>query len=111
MDAAHTLRASRQRAGLTQSALAERARTSQATLSAYENGAKQPSLTTFSRLLAATGSRLKVEPAPPPVVSPSREQLARAGRGLVEVIGLAEALPVRHEQLLRFPKLDVGRAA
>ena len=99
------LRAARRRAGLTQDALAARAGTSQATVSAYESGAKQPSVATFARLLAAAGSRLAVEPAPEPVREPSPAQLARAGRTLVEVLGLAEALPSRHEPALRFPRL------
>lgn len=106
MDIGATLRAARQRAGLTQSALALRALTSQATISAYENGSKQPSVATLSRLLAATGSRLTVASPRQPVVEPSSAQLARAGRTLVEVLGLAEALPVRHDPALRFPRLN-----
>lgn len=105
MNAASTLRTARRRAGLTQAALATRAGTSQATISAYESGSKQPSLETFSRLLAATGSRLAVETAERPVREPSRAQLAKAGAGLLEVIELAEAFPVRHDPELRFPSL------
>jgi len=105
MDAGTTLRAVRRRAGLTQRALAALAGTSQATISAYESGAKQPFVTTFSRLLAAAGSRLTVEPAARPVIQPSPVQHAHAGRRLVEVLALAEALPVRHEPALRFPRL------
>ena len=104
-----TLRAARQRAGLTQSALAARAGTSQATISAYESGTKQPFVFTFSRLLAAMGSRLAVEPAPRAVVEPSPAQLASAARTLVEVLALAEALPVRHEPALRFPRIELPR--
>ena len=99
------LRAARERAGLTQAALAERVGTSQATVSAYENGAKEPSVATLDRLLAATGARLAVETADGRVVEPSHARLAKAGRSLVEVLALAEALPVRHEPVLRFPRL------
>ena len=109
MDAAATLRDARRRAGLTQTALAARAGTSQATISAYERGTKQPSLATFGRLLAAAGARLVVEPAEAPVVTPSAEQLARSGRILAEAIALAEALPVHHERELRFPRLPPPR--
>jgi transcriptional regulator with XRE-family HTH domain len=102
VDAAATLRSSRLRAGLTQAELAARAGTSQATLSAYETGSKQPTLATFSRLLRAAGARLSVEQAPPRRIDPSR----RAGKRLVQVLELAEALPVRHERTLRYPRLD-----
>ena len=69
MDAASAIRAARRRAGLTQGALAARAGTSQATVSAYESGRKQPSVATLDRLLAAAGSRLPVEPAERPLVA------------------------------------------
>lgn len=109
MDAGSTLRAARIRAGLTQVGLAERAGTSQATISAYESGAKRPFLTTFSRLLAATGARLTVEPGRAPVLRPTPAQLAHAGRTLPAVLELAEALPVRHDSALRYPRLSARR--
>jgi transcriptional regulator with XRE-family HTH domain len=110
MDVGSTLRTARRRAGLSQGALAARAGTSQATISAYESGAKQPSVATLSRLLAATGSRLAVHhDARRAAAVPSPAQLARAGRTLVQVLGLAEALPVRHEPALRFPRLVAPR--
>lgn len=105
MDAAEALRTARRTAGLSQAEVAARAETSQATVSAYESGRKEPSLRTLSRLLAVTGTRLAVEPAPAPVRTPSSADLARAGRRLVDVITLAEALPTRHRATLRFPHL------
>jgi transcriptional regulator with XRE-family HTH domain len=102
VDAASELRAARARAGLTQAQLAARAGTSQATLSAYENGAKQPSLATFERLLRGAGSRLAVEQAPAQRIEPS----PRAGARLAQVLELAAALPVRHERRLTYPRLD-----
>lgn len=112
MNAAAQLRDARRRAGLTQAQLATQVGTSQATLSAYEHGHKQPSVDTLSRVLAATGSRLVVEPGRQPIRRPSRSQLARAARSLTDVLALAEALPTRHEHELRFPKLGppVGSA-
>ena len=104
MDAGATLRAARRRAGLTQSDLAARAGTSQATISAYENGVKQPFVVTFNRLLAAAGSRLAVESVARPVIRPTAAQHARAARTLMEVLALAEALPVRHDPPLRLPR-------
>jgi transcriptional regulator with XRE-family HTH domain len=106
MDAGTMLQAARKRADLTQGELARRAGTSQATVSAYESGSKQPSVATFSRLLAATGSRLTVEPLRRPLAEPSAAELARAGDTLAEVITLAEALPVRHRKKLRYPRID-----
>ena len=103
MDAARTLRDARRRAALTQAELAERAATSQAAVSAYENAAKTPSVATLSRLLAAAGMRLTVEPAD--VVRPTADQHARVARTLGQVLELAEALPTRHWRELRFPRL------
>jgi transcriptional regulator with XRE-family HTH domain len=105
MDAGAALQTARTRAGLSQAQLASRTGTSQATISAYENGSKQPSVATFSRLLAATGTRLAVERMAAPVVEPSPTELKRAGETLAEVIALAEALPHEFEPALRYPRL------
>lgn len=106
MEASWTLRTARTRAGLTQAELARRAGTSQATISAYEHGRKAPSVETLGRLLAAAGARLTVAPGSSAVIRPAPDRLARAGRGLVDVMLLAEALPTRHERTLRFPPAD-----
>ena len=111
MSPAVQLRTARELAGLTQSELARRIGTSQATISAYEGGHKQPSVATFNRLLAATGARLVVEVGRRPVIWPSRAELARSARTLSDVLGLAEALPSRHEPELRFPRLPTGKEA
>ena len=105
MDAARGLLHARRRAGLSQAALAARAGTSQATVSAYESGRKVPSVETFSRLLAAAGSRLAVEPATRPVVEPSAAQHARVDRALQDVLALAAALPSRPGRELSFGRL------
>jgi len=104
MDAAVALRDARVRAGMSQAALAARAGTSQATISAYESGATPPTVATFSRLLASAGARLAVESARSPVTEPSPAALERARRKLAQVIALAEALPVRHSPRLRRPR-------
>jgi transcriptional regulator with XRE-family HTH domain len=111
MNSAAQLRAARRRAGLTQAELARRTGTSQATISAYESGRKQPSIDTLHRLLAATGARLVIEPGHQPVSWPTRAQLARSASVLRDVLGLAEALPTRHERELRFPRLPGGTGA
>lgn len=110
MDAASSLRAARAAAGLTQADLARRAGTSQATISQYERGRKDPTAATFVRLLEATGSEITVGPVPRPVVRPTAADLERAGRGLEDVIELAALLPTRHERVLRFPRLPTAIA-
>lgn len=54
----------RQRAGLSQEALAARAGTSRPTLSAYEHGRKSPTLATVERILNSAGFELVAEPKP-----------------------------------------------
>jgi uncharacterized protein len=104
MDPAATLREARQRAGLSQTALAERTGTSQATISAYETGAKEPSISTLTRLLAATGHSLEITEGMP-ISQPSARELRRRGRILAEVTALAEALPSRRRRKLDYPPL------
>jgi len=103
MEVARVLRNARRRAELTQAELAARAGTSQAAVSAYESAAKEPTVATLSRLLAAAGARLSVEPVH--VHEPSAAEHARSARKLIEVLDLAEALPSRHAPRLGFPRL------
>jgi len=105
MNAATAIRDARAEAGFTQRALAIRAGTSQATLSAYEAGRKQPSAATLTRILAAAGRRLTTEPAQSSVVQVSEEELAERGRRLVDVLELADALPSNPGPELRYPPL------
>lgn len=109
MDVAATLRHARTRAGLTQADLGDITDTSQATISAYESGRKQPSVDTLERLLAAAGARLVVERDHQPLVVPSAQRHRATGRALIDVLGLAELLPTRHSSELTFPRLH-GRA-
>jgi len=62
MEPAELLEKARVGAGLTQEQLARRAGTSRTTLSAYEHGRKSPTVATFARLLAETGSELMTQP-------------------------------------------------
>ncbi|MFI5832381.1 helix-turn-helix domain-containing protein [Micromonospora sp. NPDC051300] len=61
---AHALRHERERAGLTQQALAARAGLSQAAIARIERGDRLPSLTTAERLLTALDRQLRVEVEP-----------------------------------------------
>jgi transcriptional regulator with XRE-family HTH domain len=105
------LRDARTRSGLTQAELASRSGTSQAALSAYERGRKDPAASTASRILAAAGHRLVAEPAGRPVVTPSPAELAERGRILAQVIDLAERLPGRTARELRYPPLGRSEPA
>lgn len=105
MDPADALRTARTTAGLSQAEVADRSGTSQATLSAYERGRKQPSVATLDRILRATGSRLAVEPGHARVRRLSRARAERNARVLDDVLALAAALPTRHDPKLRFPRL------
>lgn len=58
------LREARQRAGMTQQQMAERAGTSRTTLSDYENGKKTPLVDTAARLAGAAGFDLVLSPRP-----------------------------------------------
>ena len=57
--AARLLREARLRARLTQTELARRAGLTQAVISAYENGRREPSFATLQRLIDATGFALE----------------------------------------------------
>jgi len=54
------IRQARQRAGLSQAQVARRAGVTQSVVSAYESGARQPSLPMLERLVAATGLELEL---------------------------------------------------
>lgn len=110
MDIGTQLRRQRERAGLTQAALAARCGTSQTALSAYERGRKRPSLATLERLLAGCGARLAIQDARGPVLVPTPSEHTRTSRALADVLALANALPTRHARELRYPVL-ASRAA
>ena len=61
------IRDARLRAGITQHQLAVRAETSQAAIAAYESGARQPTLPTLYRVIAAAGfePRIRLEALDP----------------------------------------------
>ena len=105
MDVRELIRDARREAGLTQAVLATRSGTSQATLSSYERGRKDPSATTATRILAAAGWKLARTPATRAVWTPSAMELERRGRILAQVIDLAERLPSNPQRPLRYPPL------
>jgi hypothetical protein len=89
MNVSAALRAARIGAGLSQDALARRARTSQSAIARYESGATAPSLRTLQRLIEACGRRLEdVLTEPTQAMSaldrvPHRDRLTRSRRGIL----------------------------
>jgi len=104
--AAGIIRASRQRQGLTQAELAQRAGTSQPVISAYEHGRRDPTLETLRKLVEAGGERLQVAAVIPGPDQPTpRDPQEHAGR-LLDVLTLADAIPVRRRiRVLAAPRL------
>jgi transcriptional regulator with XRE-family HTH domain len=98
--AATAIRSARTRAGLTLRALAARAGTSGATLSAYETGAKIPRVDTLDRIVRAAGFAPELDLARRP---PGEDREAK-GAELVDVLLLAEQFPSRPARTLRYPR-------
>ena len=100
MGATTTVRQARQRAGMSLRQLAARAGTSHATLSAYENGAKTPSVKTLERIVRAAGFALVVERDPPG----DGDEPPEPGPELEAGLALAAQFPARHAATLPFPR-------
>ena len=104
------LRSARLAAGLSLRELASRAGTSHATLSAYEQGNKVPSVVTFLRVLHACEFAVDF------VLRPRvrwRNGLAR-GEELAQALELAEQFPSRYEKRrtpLEFPRFGFAATA
>jgi transcriptional regulator with XRE-family HTH domain len=94
MEPAVLIKTVRRRRGLTQAQLAARAGTSQPVVSAYERGHRDPTFT-LRRLVEASGERIelgaRVDVGGPP---PARDLHEHAAR-LLDVLSLADAIPVR----------------
>jgi len=99
MDAGLMIRTARRQSRLSLRALAARAGTSHATLSAYENGRVDPTTTVFSRIIEATGYSLEATLLGVPS---DVEGMSRVDE-LIAVLELAEEFPARHASELKFP--------
>jgi transcriptional regulator with XRE-family HTH domain len=103
------LRSTRMANGLTQAELARRAHTSQPVISAYERNRRDPTMGTLRRLIAAGGGRLRIESRPMPQLRPPVD-LEEHARRLVDVLSLADAVPVRARPVvLDAPRLVSAR--
>ena len=100
MEPSQLLKAVRLRQGLTQAQLAVRAGTSQPVVSAYEHGRRDPTVSTLRRLIAAGGERLELSAAPVTSgLAPPADVTDRVHR-LLDVLSLADAIPVRRRPAL-----------
>ena len=86
--------------GLSQAELARRAGLSRSVVNAYLKGSREPGADALARLAAAGGFELQLGRRKPPV------DAERAGRILVQVLELAEALPFRPRPELDYPQLS-----
>lgn len=88
-----------QKSGLSQAELARRAGLPRSVVNVYLRGKREPGADVLARLAAAGGLELGLRPRKPPV------DPERAGKILVQVLELAEALPFRGRPELDYPKL------
>lgn len=90
----------RAQSGLSQAELARRAGLPRSVVNAYLRGTREPGADAIARLAAAGGFELRLARRKPPV------DAERAGRILVQVLELAEALPFRPRAELGYPVLS-----
>jgi hypothetical protein len=106
MDAAKVIRDVRRRQGLTQAQLAQRAGTSQPVISAYEHGRRDPGVETLRKLVEAGDERLRIDAVAPGPDLPPPADVAEHARRLLDVLSLADAIPVRRrDPVLHAPRL------
>jgi transcriptional regulator with XRE-family HTH domain len=109
MSAATLIADALKQGGLSQAELARRAGLPRSVLNAYLKGNREPGADTLLRIVAAAGAKLELGERKPPV------DPERAEKILVQVLGLAEALPYRPRAEIGYPPLadrlaKVGRA-
>ncbi len=85
--------------GLSQAELARRAGMPRSVVNVYLRGHREPGADALAKLAAAGGLELTVVPRKAPL------DAERAGRILVQVLELAEALPYRPRPTLDYPRL------
>jgi transcriptional regulator with XRE-family HTH domain len=95
----------RVRSGLSQAELGRRAGLPRSVVNAYLKGSREPGVDALARLAAAGGLELELARREPPV------DAERAGRILVQVLELAEALPFRPQPEPDYPRLSDRLAA
>src|SRR3954447_12446359 len=105
------LTAAQRQSGLTSSQWAAKAGVSRSLLHGYLRGKHQPSLPQLDRLLQAAGQRLHVEVRPvqvwrdPGAADKPKRTREEQGRALLDVLSVADAIPVRRRTALRYPPI------
>lgn len=94
-----TLRQIVKESGLSQAELARRTGMPRSVVNAYVKGSREPGVDALARLAAAGGLELRLARRRPPV------DADRAGKILVQVLELAEALPFKPRATLDYPHL------
>ena len=89
----------RRTAGISQAELARRSGLPASVLSAYAHGRRQPSVSALARIASAAGLELEISPLA------DEAALERAGRVLIDVIGLADRMPSKPRGELAYPPL------
>lgn len=89
------LRDARKRRGLTLDELARRSGVAKSTLSLYENGRQQPSVSALDRLLGALGAELTIRDSVP--------DSASKAIALERVCAIGMSLPRKHRGALAYP--------
>lgn len=90
--------------GLRQAELARRAGLPRSVLNAYIRGKRRPRADVLQRIAAGAGMELQLVRRTPPV------DAEEAGRRLVQVLELAEALPFQPRETLGFPGMPQKRS-
>jgi transcriptional regulator with XRE-family HTH domain len=99
MTSADLIRDIQERSGLSQAELARRAGIPRSVLNVYLRGRREPGADALLKLVGAGGLDLNLAERKPPV------DPERAGRILVQVLELAEALPFRPRAENTYPPL------
>lgn len=101
MDAGSIIREVRERTGLSQRALGERAGTSGPTVSLYESGDRIPRVDTLQRIVDASGAYLTIAVE----FDDDAVNVRRNAEALEQLLGLADAMPRRRSRTLDAPIL------
>ena len=111
VNASELLRRARSASGLNQRDYAARVGVRQPVISAYENGRREPALSTLDRLVRGSGLRIRVDLVPPTTDLPPAADAAEHAERLLDVLSLVDAIPRYRTGELTMPRMESRRAA